>query len=263
MGAGARSHKVVWQCYSSATRTGLAVLHIPQSRSASFLDLTGGVMTGQSRNSVGVLGVSLVGAVVLSMLFWAGSARASLPTVTEIPSGSGQHGYPYDTVPATPAIAGAPVYQPECLGLRRAGVQDLGRRERLPTERFLVIERQMERVRRAEQRAVHHPSARALPDGPGEVQRHRRGRVAERHHRRRPGPGVVRALQRAAQRGLRVRRRDRTERRHERSEDVGSAAIRGSRRQQRRPVVRHLHAGCSGREGQTAPRCSAGSRRSG
>jgi Alpha/beta hydrolase domain len=54
------------------------------------------------------LRVSLVCAIVLSMLLWAAGARASLPTITEIAPGSGQHGYPYDAVPATPAIPGAP-----------------------------------------------------------------------------------------------------------------------------------------------------------
>jgi hypothetical protein len=34
----------------------------------------------------------------------------------EIPPGSGQHGYPYDTVPATPAVAGAPSINLSALG---------------------------------------------------------------------------------------------------------------------------------------------------
>ena len=33
---------------------------------------------------------------------------AALPTIKAIPAGSGTHGYPYDAVPAVPAIAGAP-----------------------------------------------------------------------------------------------------------------------------------------------------------
>jgi hypothetical protein len=36
------------------------------------------------------------------------SNAAALPTVTEIPAGSGVHGYPYDAVPETPALPGAP-----------------------------------------------------------------------------------------------------------------------------------------------------------
>src|SRR5208282_4901972 len=36
------------------------------------------------------------------------SSAAALPTLTEIPATSGTHGYPYDAVPETPAIAGAP-----------------------------------------------------------------------------------------------------------------------------------------------------------
>jgi hypothetical protein len=54
------------------------------------------------------LGVPLVGAMVVLTLLWATSARASSPTISEIPATAGQHGYPYDAVPATPAIAGAP-----------------------------------------------------------------------------------------------------------------------------------------------------------
>ena len=36
------------------------------------------------------------------------SASATTPTVTEIPPGSGSHGYPYDAVPATASFPGAP-----------------------------------------------------------------------------------------------------------------------------------------------------------
>jgi hypothetical protein len=35
-------------------------------------------------------------------------ASGSLPTVTQIPPGSGSHGYPYDAVPASPSFPGAP-----------------------------------------------------------------------------------------------------------------------------------------------------------
>ncbi|HXB15218.1 MAG TPA: alpha/beta hydrolase domain-containing protein [Solirubrobacteraceae bacterium] len=38
----------------------------------------------------------------------AGSSLAASPTVSEIPAGAGSHGYPYDAVPQTPAIPGAP-----------------------------------------------------------------------------------------------------------------------------------------------------------
>jgi Alpha/beta hydrolase domain len=65
-------------------------------------------MTRASRKPMRLFLVPLVGATLLTMLFWPGSARASLPTITEIPAASGQHGYPYDAVPATPAIPGAP-----------------------------------------------------------------------------------------------------------------------------------------------------------
>lgn len=50
--------------------------------------------------------------VASTMIFAVGtvaaSSAAALPTVTEIPSGSGTHGYPYDAVPQTPAAPGAP-----------------------------------------------------------------------------------------------------------------------------------------------------------
>ena len=38
----------------------------------------------------------------------AASSAAALPTVTEIPPGSGAHGYAYDAVPQTPTVPGAP-----------------------------------------------------------------------------------------------------------------------------------------------------------
>ena len=38
----------------------------------------------------------------------AASSAAALPTVTEIPAGSGSHGFPYDAVPQTPTVPGAP-----------------------------------------------------------------------------------------------------------------------------------------------------------
>ncbi len=54
-----------------------------------------------------VLGIALPSAIVALMTFMAASAIA-LPTITEIPAGSGQHGHPYDAVPATPIIPNAP-----------------------------------------------------------------------------------------------------------------------------------------------------------
>ncbi len=36
------------------------------------------------------------------------TSAGGLPTITEIPPGSGSHGYPYDTVPATPTVVNAP-----------------------------------------------------------------------------------------------------------------------------------------------------------
>lgn len=49
--------------------------------------------------------VSLVG---LAVAWISGAAAAPLPTVTEIPPGTGLHGHPYDAVPVTPIIPGAP-----------------------------------------------------------------------------------------------------------------------------------------------------------
>ncbi len=54
-----------------------------------------------------------VASTVASTMFlarWAvaASSAAAQPTVTEIPAGSGAHGYPYDAVPQTPTVPGAP-----------------------------------------------------------------------------------------------------------------------------------------------------------
>ena len=38
----------------------------------------------------------------------AASSAAALPTLTEVPAGSGEHGYAYDAVPPTPIVEGAP-----------------------------------------------------------------------------------------------------------------------------------------------------------
>ena len=51
---------------------------------------------------------STVAAIIFLVGAVAASGAAALPTVTEIPSGSGTHGYPYDAVPQTPAAPGAP-----------------------------------------------------------------------------------------------------------------------------------------------------------
>jgi hypothetical protein len=73
-------------------------------------------MTQPTRNFNRLFGGVLAGAIVASALFWTASAHASLPTVTAIAAGSGQHGYPYDAVPATPSIAGAPSIDLTALG---------------------------------------------------------------------------------------------------------------------------------------------------
>ncbi len=65
-------------------------------------------MTQLSRKRTGVRSGLLGAGIVLLMLCSAGTARAALPTITPIPAGSGQHGYPYDAVPPMPLIAGAP-----------------------------------------------------------------------------------------------------------------------------------------------------------
>jgi hypothetical protein len=47
-------------------------------------------------------------AMCLAVGALAASGAAALPTVTEIPAGSGSHGYPYDAVPEAPSVPGAP-----------------------------------------------------------------------------------------------------------------------------------------------------------
>jgi hypothetical protein len=56
---------------------------------------------------------TIVASAVASMVVLGGSAvvvsdAAALPTVNEIPAGSGTHGYPYDAVPQEPTVPGAP-----------------------------------------------------------------------------------------------------------------------------------------------------------
>ncbi len=79
-------------------------------------------MMHRSRKFYGILGAALAGSLAASMLAMAPGVAASsrssaplrhlaagpLPTVTEIPPGSGSHGYPYDAVPTTPSYPGAP-----------------------------------------------------------------------------------------------------------------------------------------------------------
>jgi Alpha/beta hydrolase domain len=55
------------------------------------------------------LTVSIAGlAAFFAVCTVAVSSAAALPTVSEVPEGSGAHGYPYDAVPQTPTVPGAP-----------------------------------------------------------------------------------------------------------------------------------------------------------
>jgi Alpha/beta hydrolase domain len=79
-------------------------------------------MTRRSRKVHGILGSAVAGTLVASMLALAPGMAASaplpaplrhlssgpLPAITQIPPGSGSHGYPYDAVPTTPSYQGAP-----------------------------------------------------------------------------------------------------------------------------------------------------------
>jgi hypothetical protein len=73
-------------------------------------------MTSRSRTcsstAVCALATTLLALMMLSPATAGALAAASpsvtTPTLKEVPPGSGTHGYPYDAVPATPAIAGAP-----------------------------------------------------------------------------------------------------------------------------------------------------------
>jgi hypothetical protein len=55
-----------------------------------------------------VVATSALGAMLLAAGVGATSAAAALPTVTEVPEGSGAHGYPYDAVPPQSTVPGAP-----------------------------------------------------------------------------------------------------------------------------------------------------------
>ncbi len=116
--------------------------------------------------------------------------------------------------------------QPRALRLRGARVHHVRHHEHLPAERVLGLERRVERVGGAEQRAVHDAAAGAVPGESGEVQRDRGGGVAQRHHRRRPGPGVVGDLPRGPLPGIRLRRGIGADGQHGRGQDLGSAALR-------------------------------------
>ncbi len=118
-------------------------------------------MTNRSRSLTGLFGLTLAGAIFISMLFATANASAArcffgfcppptttttttttststasvtatqtaasspvspaptssgLPKLTEIPAGSGTHGYPYNAVPQTPTVPGAPFYNLSALG---------------------------------------------------------------------------------------------------------------------------------------------------
>jgi Alpha/beta hydrolase domain len=55
---------------------------------------------------------AVASSVAAAMVFAGGavaaSSAAALPTLTEIPAGSGSHGFPYDAVPEAPTVPGAP-----------------------------------------------------------------------------------------------------------------------------------------------------------
>ncbi len=55
-----------------------------------------------------VLASTVVSTTFLALGAVTAANAAALPTVTEIPASSGAHGYPYDAVPQTPTLPGAP-----------------------------------------------------------------------------------------------------------------------------------------------------------
>ncbi len=76
-----------------------------------------------------IFALTLSGAMVATLLWWAPSGAAplpqasasaastsSLPTISEIPAGTGTHGYPFDTVPSTALLPGAPAINLSALG---------------------------------------------------------------------------------------------------------------------------------------------------
>lgn len=82
-------------------------------------------MAHRSRRINGIFGCAVGGAPVASTLAVASSAAAgplrpsssgALPQLTQIPSGAGSHGFPYDAVPTTPTFAGAPTIDLDSYG---------------------------------------------------------------------------------------------------------------------------------------------------
>jgi hypothetical protein len=65
-------------------------------------------MTHRGRRVSVIASIVLAGSLVAPMAAAAPGAAASAPTLTEIPSGSGSHGYPYDAAPTTASFPGAP-----------------------------------------------------------------------------------------------------------------------------------------------------------
>jgi hypothetical protein len=77
-------------------------------------------MTRPGRTVSVIARIALAGSIVASMVAFAPGAAASVqrpalrqqsgarPALTEIPAGSGSHGYPYDAVPTTASFPGAP-----------------------------------------------------------------------------------------------------------------------------------------------------------
>jgi len=70
------------------------------------------------RNLTGVFAVVLSVAMIPAMLFstTTASAQPALPTLTPIPATAGTHGFPYDFVPQTPLVPGAPAFNFAALG---------------------------------------------------------------------------------------------------------------------------------------------------
>ena len=189
----------------------------------------------ECRNVSGIIGGVLAGSLVASLLAMAPNAAAApvlspaaqpasgdrAAAVTQIPPGSGSHGYPYDAVPATPSFAGAPTINLASYGyaereFKMSGTTNIYRQNGVwgRNGRWGVSVAQSN-VPYTTRLLVRYPT------NPGEVQRDRHRGVAERHHRRRPGSGVVGDLQRGPLAGLRLRRRDRADGRDERAQDLG------------------------------------------
>ena len=67
-------------------------------------------MSNQAWQSMkrGMVALTVATTTLLAVGATAASNAVALSTVTEIPAGSGAHGYPYDAVPQTPTVPGAP-----------------------------------------------------------------------------------------------------------------------------------------------------------